>query len=141
VIFIWTTEKTYMWLSHAESKWYMSQEQLPDRLVPRGKPYLAGWAYVLSHDFVKDLVALVTSFAVQPAMRPGASSHACCTLVSTPDNQFEGRQFMQIVCRRVQHNDVSLVQSGCRGFSGRTSWLGCLLTRLWTSQSPMAVRI
>lgn len=80
---MWTVD--HLSLSHAASKWYMSQEQMPDELVPRGKPYLAGWAYVLTRDVVQDLVALLSSFAVQPAMQPGGSFRCMlhiCTLVT-----------------------------------------------------------
>lgn len=68
-------------LLHAASKWYMSQEQLPDGLVPRGKPYLAGWAYVLSRDVAEDLVELVAGFAFQPETQPGGCTRTaprCC---------------------------------------------------------------
>ena len=49
--------------------------------MPRGKPYLAGWAYVLSRDVAEDLVELVAGFAFQPETQPGGfmrTAPRCC---------------------------------------------------------------
>eukprot|EP01024_Parvocaulis_polyphysoides_P018430 TRINITY_DN18175_c0_g1_i1.p2 TRINITY_DN18175_c0_g1~~TRINITY_DN18175_c0_g1_i1.p2 ORF type:complete len:191 (-),score=14.01 TRINITY_DN18175_c0_g1_i1:410-982(-) len=32
------------------SKWYVSQEELPDLISPSGVPYAEGWGYILSRD-------------------------------------------------------------------------------------------
>ncbi|KAK9815751.1 hypothetical protein WJX72_008919 [[Myrmecia] bisecta] len=52
------------------SKWFTSPEELPDKDVPWGQRYLAGWGYVLSRDVVAHLVAKVDHYERQPAKQP-----------------------------------------------------------------------
>lgn len=52
------------------SKWYISQEELPDDVVPWGVRYLAGWGYVLSRDLANHAVSKVNAFQKQPENAP-----------------------------------------------------------------------
>lgn len=118
------------WLLHAASKWYMSQEQLPDGLVPRGKAYLAGWAYVLSRDVAEDLVHLVGSYALQPDTRPGelGSRHFLYDLFVMHYMYSKQCCFCSKLTMHCIHCWLFL-QRGFRHCSGRTSWSGCWLLR------------
>lgn len=48
------------------SKWYLSEEDLPDELAPRGVRWASGWGYMLS----RDLADLISSTALLYAAAP-----------------------------------------------------------------------
>ncbi|EFN55980.1 hypothetical protein CHLNCDRAFT_145336 [Chlorella variabilis] len=52
------------------SKWHMSDEELPDSAVPFAVKYLAGWGYVLSRDLVDHAVRKANLFRSRPEVAP-----------------------------------------------------------------------
>lgn len=53
------------------SKWYMSYEEMSDKVAPRGVRYLAGWGYVLSRDVAEHLLRAVDAYSRHPETQPG----------------------------------------------------------------------
>ena len=49
-------------MRNPQSKWYLSLDELPDRLVPWGVRYLAGWGYVLSRDVLVHALTRLEEF-------------------------------------------------------------------------------
>jgi hypothetical protein len=55
------------------SKWYMSEDDLPDSALPSdGAPtiYAAGWGYILSADLIEKIVATVDGYSQNPSTEP-----------------------------------------------------------------------
>jgi hypothetical protein len=52
------------------SKWYISEEDMPDQEVPWRVQYAAGWGYVLSRDMVGHVVAKLNAYEAKPYDAP-----------------------------------------------------------------------
>jgi len=53
-----------------QSKWYLTEEELPDDVAPIGMTYLLGWGYMLSHDVAKYAVQRAANYTSDPIGRP-----------------------------------------------------------------------
>jgi hypothetical protein len=53
------------------SKWYLSQQELPDEVAPLGTPYAVGWSYLMSRDVA---LLVLQQAALYEADDGGASS-------------------------------------------------------------------
>ncbi|KAL6766987.1 hypothetical protein ACKKBG_A38130 [Auxenochlorella protothecoides x Auxenochlorella symbiontica] len=89
------------------SKWYVSEEQLPNSAVPFGVKYLAGWGYVLSRDLFTRIVHKTNLWAADPESAP-----AWYTLLAWEDVLI-GMMLMDVVDLPEDH----------RGF--RAAWRSC----------------
>ena len=52
------------------SKWYVSEEQLPDSAIPFGVKYAAGWGYLLSRDLVERVAWRTNVWHARPEQAP-----------------------------------------------------------------------
>lgn len=52
------------------SKWYLTQDELPDELAPLGKTYHLGWGYILSRDLAEHIAQHVADYTANPERRP-----------------------------------------------------------------------
>ena len=56
---------------------YMSFEEMPDEMAPRGVQYLAGWGYILSRDVAEHVLRTVDSYSRHPETQPGTFLISC----------------------------------------------------------------
>eukprot|EP01023_Acetabularia_acetabulum_P040790 TRINITY_DN395_c3_g1_i2.p1 TRINITY_DN395_c3_g1~~TRINITY_DN395_c3_g1_i2.p1 ORF type:complete len:527 (-),score=62.95 TRINITY_DN395_c3_g1_i2:375-1955(-) len=60
----------FMPVRNPDSKWYLSNERLPDKYVPWGTRYVAGWGYLLSRDVASFFLQHVWMFRRNPDIAP-----------------------------------------------------------------------
>eukprot|EP01024_Parvocaulis_polyphysoides_P005978 TRINITY_DN1151_c1_g1_i2.p1 TRINITY_DN1151_c1_g1~~TRINITY_DN1151_c1_g1_i2.p1 ORF type:complete len:399 (-),score=53.31 TRINITY_DN1151_c1_g1_i2:165-1361(-) len=60
----------FMPVRNPDSKWYLSQERLPDKYVPWGIRYAAGWGYVLSRDVAGFFLQRIWMYRRNPDIAP-----------------------------------------------------------------------
>jgi hypothetical protein len=53
------------------SKWFLSEEEVPSHVLPKGVRYTAGWGYVLSREVVAHALARVDAYETGAAPPPG----------------------------------------------------------------------
>eukprot|EP01025_Chloroclados_australasicus_P061938 TRINITY_DN8133_c0_g2_i2.p1 TRINITY_DN8133_c0_g2~~TRINITY_DN8133_c0_g2_i2.p1 ORF type:complete len:529 (-),score=40.85 TRINITY_DN8133_c0_g2_i2:1299-2885(-) len=60
----------FMPVRDTHSKWFLSEERLPDKDVPWGVRYIAGWGYVLSRDVAAYFVQRIWYYRERPERAP-----------------------------------------------------------------------
>ncbi|GMH32579.1 hypothetical protein BSKO_00413 [Bryopsis sp. KO-2023] len=54
-----------------KSKWFLSQDEFPEKIAPLGAKYNLGWGYLLSRDLVEYVLGRVDEYLNNPTQRPG----------------------------------------------------------------------